>query len=75
MLCKDKLPEFTGDKLTAWGDESQLSWGTWIGLSWGSIELYWSCSSTEPSLIPWSDRTIRLFRQLFIAPVSNVTCN
>ena len=20
MLCEDKLPEFTGDKLTAWGD-------------------------------------------------------
>ena len=28
MLCEDKLPESTGDKLTAWGDEFQLSWGT-----------------------------------------------
>ena len=28
MLCEDKLPESTGDKLTAWGYEFQLSWGT-----------------------------------------------
>ena len=28
MLCADKLPESTGDKLTAWGDGFQLSWGT-----------------------------------------------
>ena len=28
---KDKLPEFTGDKLTAWGDEFHLSWGTRLG--------------------------------------------
>ena len=28
MLCEDKLPESTGDKLTAWGDKFQLSWGT-----------------------------------------------
>ena len=53
MLCEDKLPESTGDKLTAWGDGFQLSWGSWIGLSWGSIELYWLCSSMEPTLIPW----------------------
>ena len=32
MLCEDKLPESTGDKLTAWRDEFQLSWGNWIGL-------------------------------------------
>ena len=25
---EDKLPESTGDKLTAWGDGFQLSWGT-----------------------------------------------
>ena len=28
MLCEDKLPESTGDKLTTWGDEFQLSWET-----------------------------------------------
>ena len=28
MFCEDKLPESTGDKLTAWGDGFQLSWGT-----------------------------------------------
>ena len=28
MLCEDKLPESTGDELTAWGDEFQPSWGT-----------------------------------------------
>ena len=28
MFCGDKLPESTGDKLTARGDGFQLSWGT-----------------------------------------------
>ena len=28
MLCEDKLPESTRDKLTAWGDGFQLSLGT-----------------------------------------------
>ena len=27
MLCEDKLPESTGDKLTAWGDGFQLFLG------------------------------------------------
>ena len=37
MLWEDKLPESTGDKLTAWGDGFQLSWGNWIGLSWENL--------------------------------------
>ena len=47
MLCEDKLPESTGDKLTAWGDGFQLSWGSWIGLSWGSFEMYRGTDSFE----------------------------
>ena len=39
VLCEDKLPESTGDKLTAWGDGLQFFWGSWIGLSWGDFEL------------------------------------
>ena len=37
MFCEDKLPESTGDKLTAWGDEFQLFWGNWVGLFWGVL--------------------------------------
>ena len=33
---KDKLPEFTGDKLTAWGYESLTSWGTGLD-SFGEV--------------------------------------
>ena len=47
MLCEDKLPESTGDKLAAWGDGFQLSLGNWIGLSWGSFELYRGSDSNE----------------------------
>ena len=47
MLYEDKLPESTGDKLTAWGDGSQLSWGNWIGLYWGSFGLYRGSDSIE----------------------------
>ena len=37
MFCGDKLPEFTGDKLTA-GEMIQLSWGNLqTGLSWGNF--------------------------------------
>ena len=28
MLCENKLPESTGDKLSAWGDRFRLSSGT-----------------------------------------------
>ena len=47
MFCEDKLPESTGDKLTAWGDGFQLSWGNWIELSWGIFELYRGRDSIE----------------------------
>ena len=39
MLCRDKLPESTGDKLTASGDGFQPSWG--------KFELYWGSDSIE----------------------------
>ena len=47
VLRGDKLPESTGDKLTAWGDGFQLSWGNRIGLSWGNFELHWGSDSIE----------------------------
>ena len=47
MLCMDKLPESTGDKLTAWGDEFQLSWGIRLDSPGGSSEPCWGRDSTE----------------------------
>ena len=47
MLYGDKLPESTGDKLTAWGDDSTFPGGILIGLSWGYFELYWGSDSIE----------------------------
>ena len=39
MLCEDKLPESTGDKLIAWGDGFQLFLGELDWTLWGSFEL------------------------------------
>ena len=45
----------------------------WLTL-WG-IKMHWSCSLADPNLVPWRMKQLDCFRQLFIAPVSNVTCN
>ena len=39
MLYGDKLPESTGDKLTAWGDGSNFPGETGLDF-WGSFELH-----------------------------------
>ena len=46
MLCEDKLPESTGDKLTAWGDGFQLSRGTRLDFL-GEVLRCIGSSSTE----------------------------
>ena len=47
MLYEDKLPESTGDKLTAWGDGFQLSWGKLDWTFLGKFELYRGSDSIE----------------------------
>ena len=46
MLCEDKLPESTGDKLTAWGYGLPPSWETGLDFS-GEVLIYWGSDSTE----------------------------
>ena len=40
MLCEDKLPESTGDKLIAWGDDSTFLGRSGLDSPGGSFELY-----------------------------------
>ena len=46
MLCEDKLPESTGDKLTAWGYEFQPSWGSGLD-SLGEVLICWGSDSFD----------------------------
>ena len=47
MLCKDKLPESTGDKLTAWGNGFPLFLGKLDWTLLGKFELYRGSDSSE----------------------------
>ena len=75
VLRGDKLPESTGDELIAWGYGFQFFLGK---LDWTLSGEYWTelvmfFNGTYPDAL--KDRTIRLLRQLSIAPVSSITCN
>ena len=51
MLCKGKLPESTGDKLTV-GEVIQTFLGKSFGLDFPGGIRYLDCSSAEPILVP-----------------------
>ena len=53
MLYENKLPESTGDKLTAWEKWIPTFLGDWIGLSWGSFELHRGSDSFECLICRW----------------------
>ena len=45
------------------------------GLTLLGIKVSWLRSSAELTLVPWWTEQLDRFRQLIIAPVSNVACN
>ena len=53
---------------------------SWEGIAesclnlWG-VEVTWSHSSVDPTLVPRRTEQLDCIRQLYIAPVSDVTCN
>ena len=40
VLRGGKLPEYSGDKLTAWGRWTPTFLGNWMGLSWGVLNCW-----------------------------------